>query len=781
MPATLMPTWAMAAYLLPCVASVLATGVAWQGFRRLRQDAFREIALAFAVVAAVQALLLALVSTGWTIPGSLAGVLECISAAAMGWAFLRGTRRVFLVGVLTACSVLGAFVLSVWQMTGVETAWVTALWSLASAGMYATAAAAGWARHDEQPLTLLLALAMLALGSLAGAAGADGGMLALRLIAFPLVPVGLMQRATRDLQGAQRELQSFSECSLRQTQQLLMLLHTSTELASHSNIDIIMRQAAEGVALGIGADSALIGLLNDTPERTLCIQALYPGPLPHHAAIQLSWQPAIASAIQLGQQISLGPSQRGVHALAALMGSPVGPAIVQPLICHELVLGVLVALNGRSGHAFTQDDQRALEAFGAQVAAAAENAFLYKQLDAQTRDLTKRLFVGQEEAGRQAAILASIADGVIVADAQNRIILANPAAARIMGISSEELAGQPFDALFGQVIPLNSGTVVDELDSPTEDTLRAVFQIGSHVVQSSLAPVQNPDGRHMGLVAVLRDISAERAAEQAKTEFVSTVSQELRTPLAAVKGYVDLLLAGTGGQVTGAQRKLVGAIRSGAEQIATIVNSVVLFSEVEQGTVEIHAQPVDVGDAITQVASLLRPRAEARSLSLRLDLAPNLPLAHADPDRTRQIIEQLLDNALRFTPQGGQVFVRTMPSWDGTNAEQPSAVAITVADTGVGLTWTDQERVFEQFYRAPNLMQASGGGFGIGLSIARALAQAQGGYLWAESPSATDTCAGHGCKFTLLLPAIPSQAALPEIAYPPPWIEDAVPCQDERD
>src|SRR5512137_1768763 len=131
LPATLLPAWAMAAYLLPCGASVLAAGVAWQGFRRLRQDAFREMALAFAVVATIQALLLVLASAGWTILGALAGVLECISAAAMGWAFLRGTRRAFLVGVLAACSVLGAFVLSVWQMTGVEPAWVMALWSLA--------------------------------------------------------------------------------------------------------------------------------------------------------------------------------------------------------------------------------------------------------------------------------------------------------------------------------------------------------------------------------------------------------------------------------------------------------------------------------------------------------------------------------------------------------------------------------------------------------------------------------------------------------------------------
>jgi signal transduction histidine kinase len=102
-----------------------------------------------------------------------------------------------------------------------------------------------------------------------------------------------------------------------------------------------------------------------------------------------------------------------------------------------------------------------------------------------------------------------------------------------------------------------------------------------------------------------------------------------------------------------------------------------------------------------------------------------------------------------------------------------------VTDTAVGLTRADQERVFERFYRAPNPMQANEEGFGIGLSIARALAQAQGGHLWAESPNSTDTCAGRGCKFTLLLPAIPSQAIMPGNAFLSPWMEETVPCQDE--
>jgi PAS domain S-box-containing protein len=772
--ATLSPIWAMAAYLLPCFTSVLAVWVTWQGFHRLHQAALREMAFAFAAVAAIQAVLLVVAGTGWVVPGPLLGVLECTSAAVMGWAFLGGTRRVFLIGALSICGVLGAFVLSLWQLTGTEPPWVMAMWSLASMILYGIVTVALSTRRHEQSPSLIVALAMLTLGALLGAVGSASGMLALRLIAFPLVPVALMQLTARDLQGAQRELWSFSEHSLRQTQQLLMLLRTSTKLVSEFDVDAILREAAEGIALGIGADSALIALLDDASERTMRVQALYPpSPVPHDTVFRLSAQPAIASAVQLGQQVALGPSQRGIHALAALTGNPVGPAVIQPMIYRERTIGVLVALNGHSGRAFNQDEQRVLEAFGAQAAAVAENASLYKRLDTQARELAELLATRKEEAGRQAAILASIADGVIVTDSQDRIMLANPAAARIIGLSSEELIGQPFDAIFGQVVPLGNARA-NESNTPGEEALRAVFQIGPHVIQSSLARVQDLEGQHMGLVAVLRDISAERAAEQAKAEFVSTISHELRTPLTAVKGYADLLLAGAGGEMNVAQRKLAQAIHSGAERLTTIVNAVILFSEVEQGAVEIRAQPMDAGAVIAEVVGSMRPKVEACGLSLEMDIASGLPLAHADPDRTQQIIEQLLDNASRFTPTGGQLSVRAMPSWDGMNAERPSSIAITVTDTGVGLTRSDQQRIFERFYRAPNSMQVSAGGLGIGLAIARALAQAQGGHLWAESPGATDTRSGRGCKLTLLLPAIQPGGAATETADSAMWLEEAL-------
>jgi len=773
--------WALAAYLLPCVTSVLATWAAWLGFRRLHQDALRQAAFAFAAVATIQAALLALAGTRLAVPDPLRGMLEYAAAAALGWVFLGRARRVFLIVALSTGGVLGAFALSLWQLTRAEPEWAMVMWSLASMVIYGAVTVALLGRRHEQPLTSLAALGGLTFSSLLGAAGSAEGMLALRLIAFSLLPMALMQLSTRELQSAQLELESFSEHSLRQTQQLLTLLHISTELVSHFDIDAIMREAVEGVALGIGADSALIALLDDIPERTMHIQTLYPPrPLAHNTAFRLSSQPAVASAVQLGQQVALGPSQRGSHALAALMGSDVGPAIIQPMICRERTLGILAALNGRSRRVFTQDEQRVLEAFGAQVAAAAENALLYKRLDGQAHELAKLLAVRKEEAGRQAAILASIADGVIVTDPQEQIILANPAAARIMGIPSEELVGQTFGAIFGQVVRPSSGTAPNGLDTTSEEALRAVFQIGDNVIQSSLAPVESLDGQYLGLVAVLRDISAERVAEQAKTEFISTISHELRTPLTAVKGYADLLLAGAGGEMNTAQRKIADAIHSGAERLTAIVNAVIQFSEVEQGTVEIHAQPIDVGAVIAEIVGSMRPKVEAHSLSLEMDIASDLPLAHADPDHTRQIVEQLLDNAMRFTSSGGHLSVRAMPSWDGMNVEQPSSVAITVTDTGVGLTRSDQERVFEQFYRAPNSMHISAGGLGIGLSIARALAQAQGGHLWVESPGATGARPGRGCKFTLLLPAAQSSTATPETAGSTTWLEEALSFLDEE-
>lgn len=745
-------TQALAAYLLPCAASALAAWAAWQGFRHVRESALREMTFAFALVACIQAVLLALATMWRAAPGSLLLALDCGSAVVIGWVMLSRVRRVFLISAISACGMLSAFMLSLWQLTSREPVGGAATWSLASALIYAGATASLCARRHEQPRTLMMALALLMLSSLLGAMGLAEGMLALRLVAFPLIPVALIQLTTHELQSARSELESFSEYSLRQRQQLLKLLHTSAELVNHFDMATLLRQATQAVALGIDADSALIALLEETPERTMRVQAVYPPiPAPHDTAFKLSSQPAIASAVQLGQQVALAQSQRGVHALAALMSGQAGPALVQPMLCQGRTFGVIVALNDRSQRAFTGDEQRVLEALSSQVATVAENASLYKRLDTQARELARLLAMRQEEAGRQAAILASIADGVIVTD-QDQIVLVNPAAARLMGLPPEKLVGQPFSSILGKVIPFDRGAAAGQ------GALRAVFQVGPCVIQSSLAPVQDPSGQHLGLVAVLRDITAERAAEQANAEFIYNISHELRTPLTSVKGYADLLVAGIGGEMSPAQRKYAEAIRLGAERLATVVNAVIQFSEMEQGAVEIHARPTDIGAIIAEAVGPLRPKVEVCGLSLNMDIAASLPLAHADPDRTRQIVEQLLDNAMRFTPAGGQLSVRATPSWDGT-AVQPSSVAITVTDTGVGLTCPDHERIFERFYRAPNRMQVSAGGLGIGLAIARALAHAQGGQLWVASPGATDTRSGQGCKFTLLLPAVRSAAA----------------------
>jgi PAS domain S-box-containing protein len=573
---------------------------------------------------------------------------------------------------------------------------------------------------------------------------------------------------------------------LRQTQQLLTLLRASTALVGHFDVAAILRQAAEGVALGISADNVLITLLDETQEeRTMRVEVVYPPmPLPYNAAFPLSAQPAISNAVQLGLQVAWTRPQRGIHTLAMLMGSDVGPGIIQPMIYQERVLGVIVALNGRSQREFSEGEQRVLEAFSAQVAAAAENAFLYRRLDTQARELARLLAAREEEAGRQAAILESIADGVIVTDNQDQVMLANAAAAAILEIPREELPGQPFGAVFGQVIPIHNGGVMGELTAPGQDTLRAVFQIGSRYIQSSLAPVHGPGGQHLGLVAVLRDITAERAAEQAKTEFISTISHELRTPLTSIKGYADLLVAGAAGEVNPVQKNFAESIRTGSERLTGIVNSVIQFSELEQGSVQIRARPIDVGAVIAETVGSMRSKFEARELTLMMDISADLPNVHADPDRTRQIIEQLLDNAMRFTPAGGQVTARAAPSWDGTSVERPSFVAVTVTDTGVGLTLPDQRRIFERFYRADNSMQVTAGGLGIGLSIAHALAQKQGGQLWAESPGATDDQPGNGSVFTLLLPT-----ARPDVAAAEPqqeasdltaWMEDALSFLDEK-
>jgi two-component system phosphate regulon sensor histidine kinase PhoR len=246
------------------------------------------------------------------------------------------------------------------------------------------------------------------------------------------------------------------------------------------------------------------------------------------------------------------------------------------------------------------------------------------------------------------------------------------------------------------------------------------------------APVRTPNGP--GRIFTLRDVTRESEAERMRTALVSTVSHELRSPLTAIKGYVDSLLDdGPWDEAT--EREFLDIIAASAEKLAVLVDNLLDAAKLEAGVLRMEMEPVRVERIAQQVLEHRRRLAPAHELLLEVD--DNLPLAEADPVRLEQILVNLVDNAIKYSPAGGPVIVRITGG---------DSITVRVSDQGVGIAPEDAERLFERFFRVDNGLARSTKGVGLGLYICKSLIEGHGGRIWVESAP------GRGSTFAFTLP-----------------------------
>ncbi|HLY67256.1 MAG TPA: ATP-binding protein, partial [Chloroflexota bacterium] len=312
------------------------------------------------------------------------------------------------------------------------------------------------------------------------------------------------------------------------------------------------------------------------------------------------------------------------------------------------------------------------------------------------------------------AIIDSMAEGVVVSDVNRRVTLVNPIAKRLLGIN-----GAPNGAeLPGDLIAL----------SPN-----------SNVIKSRSAPIIGEDGRTTGYVTLLQDASEEAELDRLKSEFVGIVSHELRTPLTSIKGSVDLLLDAGTGDLNPTQRRFLSTIRRSSDRLINLVNDLLDLSRLEAGRVQLDSHPVDAQHLVEDAVSNLGNLFAAKKQRVQVSCQPGLPPILADRQRMEQVLVNLLGNAIKYTPEGGEVCVAARRD-DGF-------VEIAVSDTGPGLTPSDQQRVFDKFYRAGETLTQQQAGSGLGLTIARSLVELHGGTLTVESEL------GQGATFRTRMPS----------------------------
>jgi two-component system phosphate regulon sensor histidine kinase PhoR len=349
-----------------------------------------------------------------------------------------------------------------------------------------------------------------------------------------------------------------------------------------------------------------------------------------------------------------------------------------------------------------------------------------------------------QERAQATAILDGMVEGVIAVDAHEQILLLNERARVMFGLSPARLEGKPLleavrNADLHEVLAEGrraaAGTVVGRelrLSSPVERVLQAHAVGLSHGADEA------------GAVVVLHDVTALRHLERVRTEFVANVSHELRTPLTAIHGYLETLLSGALEEPEHA-RKFLGIVFRHTERLGRLLDDLTDLSNVELGRVSLHVAPLPLGEVVESVLAIIRPKATAGHVALEMRLAPGLPAVVADRDRLAQILINVVDNAVKYTPPGGRVVVTAEPAHDGL-------IEVAVTDTGVGIPAADLPRITERFYRVDKARSRELGGTGLGLAIVKHLVIAHGGELRIDSPPTGGTTVA----FTL-----PSAAAAP--------------------
>jgi len=240
------------------------------------------------------------------------------------------------------------------------------------------------------------------------------------------------------------------------------------------------------------------------------------------------------------------------------------------------------------------------------------------------------------------------------------------------------------------------------------------------------------------MVAVFRDITKEAEIDCMKGEFLSMAAHELRAPMTSIRGYSDMLLLGLVGEYDQRQKQFLNTIKTNVDRVLEMVNEFSEISRLETGALKLDAKSLHVGDLVSEVIVSLRPQIQAKEINLTIEVPPDLPQVWGDRTRIIQVLTNLVSNAYKYTPEGGQIAIAAQ--WlDDT-------VQVDVADTGIGIAPQDQARLFTRFFRADHPEVRRVTGTGLGLSIVKSIVEMHGGRIWVESQL------GEGSTFSFTLP-----------------------------
>lgn len=490
--------------------------------------------------------------------------------------------------------------------------------------------------------------------------------------------------------------------------ELNILYSIGKSVTAELELNTLFSRLVDAAVYLTGAEEGWLMLVDDkTDELYICAAK---GLEERHArSLRLRVEDSIAgTVIKSGEPVVINSGQHKVKT-AYLVRS----LMAVPIKIGGRAIGVLNVDFRQTGRPFGSSNLHLLAALADYAAIAIQNAKLFNDI--------------RDARGKLEAILTGTADGILVTDPQQRVILLNEAAGRILGCCPTE-----------QVI----GHSIDQLSLPPE--LYTLFEQRVDVLTDSRIELPGRDGRtynaHLtdvagvGFVVVIQDVTHFKELEAIKNEFVSTVSHDLRSPLTAIRGFADLIEMV--GPLNEQQKTFMQKIRNSVADITELITDLLDLSRIERGA-DFEMTPIDLETLIVESVEMLRGQAVAKNQRLEVSLT-ELPPVMGNRVRLGQVVKNLVGNAIKYTPEGGYIHV-SAETRDGQ-------VLVRVQDSGIGISADDQSRLFQKFYRVKRPETDNIPGTGLGLAIAQGIVEQHGGRIWVESEL------NRGSTFTFLLP-----------------------------
>lgn len=401
--------------------------------------------------------------------------------------------------------------------------------------------------------------------------------------------------------------------------------------------------------------------------------------------------------------------------LARTVGLGLYTGVGLPLITHEKVIGVIFIFRNYVG-IFSSNDRALLQSFANQAAIAVDNAQLYQQI--------------RQEKQRMDALLDSAADGILIISPGHVITRTNPAFARMLEEPLENITGKSHEEAISLTHHEGMLTLEQAEAGGWPLTPNATLYVEGDLERKSgvplpvgitYAPLISPEGNLLNIIATVRDITRFREAEELKSTFISVISHELKTPVALIKGYVGTLRREDANWDREVVKDSLAVIEEEADRLTGLIENLLDASRLQAGGLSISQSDVAMNMLARRIAERFQTQSSIHKLSV--DFPDDFPIVMGDETRLEQVLANLVSNAIKYSPQGGEIQI--------SGQVRPGQVIVCVSDQGSGVAPEDIPHIFDRFYRSSNAKRTTKGA-GLGLYLARAVVEAHGGRIWID-------------------------------------------------